>query len=165
MALAAQKPHYITAHIHARPYLLTEGDTLRLPFRMPHATPGTILRLNCASVLGSRDFTFRGSGTSGAGGQRGGIRADESIEGVGPWIDEKYFVCRALVVGVEGEPMRIVLKTKRRQRRVQRVTSKGRFTILRIVELTVRPHGDADGEKAVDGVEDFDNAGQEQITL
>ncbi|KAI4266611.1 MAG: hypothetical protein LQ337_008727, partial [Flavoplaca oasis] len=58
--LAAQPPHYITAHVHARPYLLTEGDTLRLPFLMPRAPVGTILRLNRASMLGSRDYTLRG---------------------------------------------------------------------------------------------------------
>ena len=33
--------------------------------------------------------------------------------------------------------MRVVEKTKRRQRRVKRVTSKMRFTILRIKELRV----------------------------
>lgn len=90
--LAAQHPHYITAHLHARPYLLTEGDTLRLPFHLPHAPSGTILRLNRASTIGSRDYTFRGA----------------------PWIDEGLFVLRARVVGVEGEPMRVITKTERR---------------------------------------------------
>lgn len=135
---------------------------------MPHATPGTILRLNCASVLGSRDFTFRASGTSDLrGGKSGGIRADKQGEaGAGPWIDERYFVCRALVTGVEGEPMRVVLKTKRRQRYVQRVTSKGRFTILRIIELRVRPNGEADGgEKAMEEIESSDDVAHEPLTL
>ena len=48
---------------------------------------------------------------------------------------------RAVVTGVEGEPMRIVEKTKRRQRRVKRVTSKMRYTILRVCELQVLPRG------------------------
>ncbi|KAM0794650.1 ribosomal protein L21-like protein, partial [Usnea florida] len=113
--LAAQPPHYITAHLHARPYLLTAGDTLRLPFHMPHAPPGTVLRLNRASLIGSRDYTMRGA----------------------PYVDENLFVCRAVVVGIEGEPMRVVEKTKRRQRRVKRVKSKMRYTVLRVRELRV----------------------------
>jgi large subunit ribosomal protein L21 len=117
--LAAQTPHYITAHLHARPYLLTLGDTLRLPFHLPNAPPGTILRLNRASLIGSREYTFRGD----------------------PWIDERLFVLRAVVVGVEGEPMRVVEKKKRRQRRVTTVKSKMRFTILRVRELRVLSEG------------------------
>ncbi|CAD6573887.1 MAG: hypothetical protein ASARMPREDX12_006305 [Alectoria sarmentosa] len=113
--LAAQPPHYITAHLHSRPYLLTAGDTLRLPFHMPAAPPGTVLRLNRASMIGSRDYTFRGA----------------------PYVDEGSFVCRAVVVGIEGEPMRVVEKTKRRQRKVKTVRSKMRFTILRVKELRV----------------------------
>ena len=123
--LASQAPHYVTAHIHARPYLLTLGDTLRLPFHMQNAPPGTVLRLNRASLLGSREFTFRGD----------------------PWISEKYFCCRATVVGVEGEPMRRVEKTKRRQRKVKTTKSKMRFTVLRITELRVLPEGMDEGEE------------------
>ncbi|MCJ1279927.1 hypothetical protein MMC21_007752 [Puttea exsequens] len=124
--LAAQTPHYITAHIHARPYLLTQGDTLRLPFLLPSAPPGTILRLTRLSLLGSRDFTLRGD----------------------PWVDERVFVCRAVVVGVEGEGLRVREKTKRRQRRVNRVKTKGRFTVLRVRELRVfAGMGDEGGEE------------------
>ncbi|KAI4087298.1 MAG: hypothetical protein LQ344_006895 [Seirophora lacunosa] len=113
--LAAQLPHYVTAHIHAHPYLLTEGDTLRLPFLMPSAPLGTVLRLNRASMLGSRDYTLRGN----------------------PWVNEGWFVCRARVVGVETEPLRVVEKTKRRQRRVKKAKNKMRFTILRVTEVGV----------------------------
>lgn len=66
-------------------------------------------------MIGSRDYTFRGA----------------------PYVDEGSFVCRAVVVGVEGEPMRVVEKTKRRQRKVKTVRSKMRFTILRVKELRV----------------------------
>lgn len=121
-SLAAQPPHYIIAHLHARPYLLTAGDKLRLPFYLANAPIGTILRFNRASALGSRDYTFRGS----------------------PWVDEQFFVCRMRVIGVEGEPMRVVKKTKRRQRHVKTVKSKMRFTILRCIELRVL--GDRKGE-------------------
>ena len=82
---------------------------------MPNAPPGTVLRLNRASMIGSRDYTFRGA----------------------PYVDEGLFVCRAIVVGIEGEPMRVVEKTKRRQRKVKRAKHKMRFTILRVKELRV----------------------------
>ena len=113
--LRAQPNHYVTAHIHAKPYLLTEGDSLRLPFHMPGVIPGNVLRLNRASVIGSRDYTLKGA----------------------PYLDERLFQCRARVVGVESEPMRIKEKTKRRQRRVKTVKSKHRFTILKISELKI----------------------------
>ncbi|KAI4178004.1 MAG: hypothetical protein LQ343_000088 [Gyalolechia ehrenbergii] len=122
--LAVQPPHYITAHIHARPYLLTQGDTLRLPFLMPNAPLGSILRLNRASMLGSRDYTLSGD----------------------PWVKEEWFVCRARVVGVETEPLRVVEKTKRRQRRVKRAKNKMRYTILRVVEVGVGVPGAGEGE-------------------
>ncbi|KAI0404439.1 hypothetical protein F4802DRAFT_567101 [Xylaria palmicola] len=111
--LRAQPQHYITAHIHGRPYLVTEGDQIRLPFKMPGVLPGDVLRLDRASVLGSRDYTLKGA----------------------PWIDAALFECRATVLGTESEPMRVKIKTKRRNRRSQRVTSKHKYTILRISEL------------------------------
>ncbi|KAH0565269.1 hypothetical protein GP486_001334 [Trichoglossum hirsutum] len=118
--LRAQSPHYITSLIHARPYLLTAGDTLRLPFQMPGVIPGDVLRLNRASNIGSRDFTLKGA----------------------PYVDERLFECRARVMGVEAEPMRVKEKTKRRQRRVKTVRSKHRFTVLKISELKIHlPEG------------------------
>lgn len=113
--LRAQPNHYITAHIHGFPYLVTEGDRVRLPFRMPGVLPGDVLRLNRASLLGSRDYTLKGE----------------------PYIDEALFECRATVLGTESEPLRIKIKTKRRNRRSQRVTSKHKYTILRISEVKV----------------------------
>lgn len=114
--LAAQPPYYIVAHLHNRPYLLTTGDVLRLPFHLPNAAPGTILRLNRASAIGSRDYTYRGK----------------------PWVDERFYVCRVRVMGVEGEPMRIIKKTKRRQRYVQTVKRKMRYTVVRCLEVEVK---------------------------
>lgn len=52
-------------------------------------------------------------------------------------MDEGVYLCRAVVVGVEGEPVRVVEKTKRRDRRVRRKVAKGRFTVLRIMEVKV----------------------------
>ncbi|KAH6604798.1 49 protein [Trichoderma cornu-damae] len=114
--LAAQPGHYITIHIHGFPYLVQEGDQIRLPFKMPGVLPGDVLRLNRASVIGSRDYTMKGA----------------------PHIDEKMFECRATVLGTESEPLRIKIKKKRRQRRKRQAKSKHRYTILRISELNIK---------------------------
>ncbi|PHH49674.1 Homocitrate dehydratase, mitochondrial [Ceratocystis fimbriata CBS 114723] len=113
--LAAQPSHYVTIHIHGWPFLVTKGDSVRLPFRMPGSEPGDELKLNCASVLGSRDLTLKGS----------------------PYIDERLFECRAIVVGEEAEPMREKIKTKRRNRKAKKAKSKHRYTILRISDLKI----------------------------
>lgn len=113
--LRAQPQHYITIHIHSFPFLVTLGDTITLPFRLKNVVPGQTLRLTHASILGSRDYTLKGS----------------------PWIDENLFSCRAAVVEETREPMRVKEKTKRRQRRVKTVKSKHPYTVLRIKELEV----------------------------
>ncbi|KAH7133675.1 ribosomal protein L21-like protein [Dactylonectria macrodidyma] len=113
--LAAQPGHYITVHVHGFPYLVRAGDQVRLPFRIPGVQPGDVLRLNRASVLGSRDYTMKGA----------------------PHIDERVFECRATVLGTESEPLRIKIKKKRRQRRSRQAKSKHRYTILRISELNI----------------------------
>ncbi|KZZ95957.1 hypothetical protein AAL_04253 [Moelleriella libera RCEF 2490] len=117
--LMAQPGHYITVHIHGFPYLVQEGDQIRLPFRMPGVLPGDVLRLNRASVIGSRDYTMKGA----------------------PHIDERVFECRATVLGVESEPLRIKIKKKRRCRRKRQAKSKHRYTILRISELSLKDVG------------------------
>ena len=121
--LAAQPAHYITVHIHGFPYLVQEGDQIRLPFRMPGVLPGDILRLNRASVIGSRDYTLKGA----------------------PHINEGLFECRATVLGTESEPLRIKIKKKRRQRRKRQAKSKHRYTILRISELNINSPEDITG--------------------
>jgi large subunit ribosomal protein L21 len=127
--LQSQPAHYITAHLHGRPYLLTKGDTIRLPFLMPHVRPGDILRLNRATHIGSRDYT---------------LKAPEPIKGNADhgkkifYLDDRMFVCRARVVGVETEPLRVEEKTKRRQRHVKHVFSKMYFTVLRVSDLEVK---------------------------
>lgn len=121
--LVAQPGHYITVHVHGFPYLVQEGDQIRLPFRMPGVMPGDVLRLNRASVIGSRDYTMKGA----------------------PHIDESVFECRATVLGTESEPLRIKIKKKRRQRRKRQAKSKHRYTILRISDLTIKNPEDVDG--------------------
>ena len=147
-ALVAQQPHHFTVHIHARPYMVTQGDIIRLPFVMPDVTPGTTLRLNRVSLLGSRNFTMRGGGQGIVEALSTSLSSSEidKVEGqeepnsslkarqASTWIDERLYVCRALVMGVESEPMRFIEKTKRRQRHTKTEKSKLRYTILRIVE-------------------------------
>lgn len=87
---------------------------------MPLVLPGDVLRLNCASVLGSREYTLKGA----------------------PYIDERLFICRVRVMGVESEPLRMKEKTKRRQRRVKKARSKHRYTILRVMEVRGRSEGE-----------------------
>ncbi|KAL8323164.1 hypothetical protein RB593_004893 [Gaeumannomyces tritici] len=113
--LAAQPSHYVTLHIHGKPYLVTPGDSIRLPFKMPDVLPGDILRFDRASVIGSRDFTLKGN----------------------PWISEGLFECRAVVIGTETEPIRHKIKKKRRERKTKIVKSKHKYTVLRISELKI----------------------------
>ncbi|KAF2199643.1 hypothetical protein GQ43DRAFT_442316 [Delitschia confertaspora ATCC 74209] len=127
--LHSQAPHYMTLHIHGHPYLLTAGDTLRLPFLMPRVQPGDILRLNRATHIGSRDFTLKAPEPA-----KGTRDAPKKVF----YLDERLFECRATVVGVESEPMRVKEKTKRRMRHVRRVKSKHRFTVLKISEVRVK---------------------------
>ncbi|KAF2797618.1 hypothetical protein K505DRAFT_322442 [Melanomma pulvis-pyrius CBS 109.77] len=127
--LHTQPSHYLTIHIHGHPYLITRGDSVRLPFLMPKVKPGDVLRLNRATHIGSRDYT---------------LKAPEAIKGTRDavkqilYLDERLFVCRAMVVGIESEPMRVLEKTKRRQRHVKHVYSKHKFTVLKISEVEIR---------------------------
>lgn len=73
------------------------------------------MRLTRASVLGSRDLTLRGT----------------------PYVDERLFDCKATVLGVEAEPMREKVKTKRRNRKTKTVRSKHKYTILGISDLKI----------------------------
>ncbi|KAF8426343.1 ribosomal protein L21-like protein [Tirmania nivea] len=114
--LRLQPSHYITIHINSFPFLVTPGDTLTLPFLLPDVSVGDILRLTHASILGSRDYTIKGS----------------------PYLDENLFELRARVVEVTSEPMRIKIKKKQRTRRAKTVKSKHKYTVLRIGELVVK---------------------------
>ena len=87
-------------------------------------------------MLGSRDYTLVGDVVEQTNDDaNGGNKRKAMARG---YIDEDWFVCRARVVGVETEPLRVAEKTKRRNRKVKRVKSKMRFTVLRVVEVGVR---------------------------
>lgn len=96
---------------------------------MPHVRPGDILRLNRATHIGSRDYTLKAPEPT-----KGNADHGKKIY----YLDERLFTCRARVVGVETEPLRVEEKTKRRQRHVKHVYSKMNFTVLRISDLEVK---------------------------
>jgi hypothetical protein len=130
--ICAQKPHYVVAHVHRFPYLLTEGDVLRLPFDMKDVSPGDVLRFNRASVLGSRDYTLKA-----------GMKITESYDtrrtGEPQYLDERLFECRLRVMGHETGPMMNKEKKKRRNRHRKVVHSKHRYTVLRVMQIRVKP--------------------------
>jgi len=64
------------------------------------------------------------------------------------YLDERFFVCRAVVMGVESEPLRIKEKTKRRNRKVKKVKSKHRFTILKVKELRIKTLEELEADSA-----------------
>ena len=84
-------------------------------------------------------------------GQTAGLKK----KGPPAYLDDRLFVCRATVMGVESEPMRVKEKTKRRQRHVKRVKSKHRYTVVRVKELVVR------GLSGLEGNGELEHAGGE----
>lgn len=141
-ALRAQKPHYITAHVHSFPYLLTEGDTLRLPFHMKGVNPGDVLRFNRATLFGSRDFTLKAGTATSAASNPQHVRGEQFINkrrtGEPSYIDERLFECRMRVVGLDSTPMMVTEKKKRRNRRTRTVRSKHKFTVLKVMEVRLK---------------------------
>lgn len=141
-ALKAQSPHYITAHIHSFPYLLTEGDTLRLPFHMHGVTPGDILRFNRATILGSRDYTLKAGFSSPQHNSPVHVRGEQFVNkrrtGEPSYIDDRLFECRMRVMALDSGPMVIKEKKKRRNRRTRRVASKHKYTVLKVMEINVK---------------------------
>ncbi|KAG4306203.1 hypothetical protein PORY_000191 [Pneumocystis oryctolagi] len=110
-----QSPYYAIIHIYDRPFIVTEGDTVTIPQRLRDVKPGDIIKLTCVSKLGSRDYTLKGQ----------------------PYIDEKFFTCRARVLELTKAPMSYFIKKKRRQRRIKIVKNKQDYTVLRISEIKV----------------------------
>ncbi|CAP67788.1 uncharacterized protein PODANS_1_16710 [Podospora anserina S mat+] len=121
LPLLAHQPgkKYLQLYIQGQAYLVTPGDQIRLPFKMPGVAPGDVLRLNRATAIGSRDFTLKGQ----------------------PYVDENLFECRAVVEGTEAEPMRLKIKKKQRCRRTKTVRSKHKYTVLRVSEVRIKLPG------------------------
>ncbi|KIW13867.1 hypothetical protein PV08_06647 [Exophiala spinifera] len=140
--LADQKPHYVISHIHKFPYMLTEGDVLRLPFHMHGVSPGDILRFNRASILGSRDYTLKA-------GAKNTESYDAKRTGEPQYIDERLFECRVRVMGLETNPMMDKEKKKRRNRHRKVVHSKHKYTVLRVMQIKVKSLEELKSEKGM----------------
>ena len=136
--------------------------------------PGDVLRLDRASRIGSREYTLiagpdaQSSDLNPEPTQEAPIigRTEDlphtpypksSTDEAGPhaglkkkgppsYIDERFFMCRAVVTGTEAEPMRVKEKTKRRQRRVKHIKSKHKFTVLKIREISLNPLSSLESE-------------------
>ena len=105
---------YAVFRIHNRPYLVTEGDKVILPFKMKQAEVGDTLKLTDVITLGSRNFTLK----------------DDPI-------DPSLYNLKATVIEKTKRKFEIREVTKRRNRRVRHAKRKGDLTILRISKLEV----------------------------
>ncbi|KAL9080532.1 MAG: hypothetical protein Q9159_007583 [Coniocarpon cinnabarinum] len=104
-----------------------------------HQSPDPNLIIGNTSGLNTTPYPA--SSTDAAG-------ATAGLKKKGPpvYLDDRLFICRAIVMGTESEPLRIKEKTKRRQRHVKRVKSKHRYTVVRVRELGVRNLEELEGE-------------------
>ncbi|QEU62533.1 Mrpl49 [Kluyveromyces lactis] len=105
---------YAVFRIHNRPYLVTEGDKVILPFKLKQAEVGDVLNLTDVTTIGSRNFKL----------------VDEPI-------DPSLYTIKATVLEKTKRPLRVREVTKRRNRKVRHAVNKADLTILRISELKV----------------------------
>lgn len=103
---------YAILRIHNRPYLVTLGDRVILPFKLKQAEVGDILNLNDVTTIGSRNYKV----------------VDYPIE-------NSLYTLKATVLEKTKRAFQVREVTKRRNRRVRHAKSKGDLTILRISEL------------------------------
>ena len=108
--------------------------------RSPTASTTVVLDPTPGSFLASTSRVMPGAKPSASLGEDG-VQVEHFVphqaKGKTNYLDDRLFTCRAVVMGVEAEPMRTKEKTKRRQRRVKTVRSKHRFTVLRIKEVEI----------------------------
>jgi large subunit ribosomal protein L21 len=100
---------YMTVHINSFPFLLSRNDTLHLPFHLPDAPLGSVLRMTRVSRIGTREYTLQGH----------------------PYVDPQCFVCKLRVVEHTKQPMVVTLKKKQRQRRTRHLPNKQNYTVLK----------------------------------
>lgn len=104
---------YATINIHNRPFLVTKGDIIILPFRMKHADIGDALQFTDITTVGSRNYTYH---------VKEGLPSDAvTIKGI---ILEKT-----------KKPMYVKEITKKRNRHTRHVQVKHDLTKIRITEL------------------------------
>lgn len=102
---------YAAVRIHNRPYVVTKGDLVHLPFNLKTASVGDRLRINAIDTVGSRNVTWNGD-----------VAADRVL-------------VEAVVVDKSRAPMTVKEVTKRRQRHVKHIQNKPAYTTLRVSEL------------------------------
>ncbi|CUS20729.1 LAQU0S01e13344g1_1 [Lachancea quebecensis] len=105
---------YAVIRIHNRPYLVTKGDKVTLPFKLKQAEVGDILNMNDVTTIGSRNYKV----------------ADSPL-------DPSLYTIKATVLEKTKRPMRVREVTKRRNRKVRHAVSKPDLTVLRISELSL----------------------------
>lgn len=114
LPLKFEQDIYATIKIHNRSYLVTEGDTVILPFRLKEAEVGDVLDIYNVTTLGSRNYTV-----------------------VGEPIDKSLYSIKATVIEKTKNPLYIKEVTKRRNRHVRHIPVQHDKTILRISELKI----------------------------
>ncbi|SCU90370.1 LANO_0D08504g1_1 [Lachancea nothofagi CBS 11611] len=105
---------YAIFRIHNRPYLVTKGDKVILPFKMKQAEVGDVLNLQDVTTIGTRNFKI-----------------------VDSPIDSSLYSIKATVLEKTKRRMRVREVTKRRNRKVRHAVSKPDLTVLRISELAL----------------------------
>ena len=105
---------YAVFRIHNRPYLVTKGDKVTLPFKLKQAEVGDVLNLNDVTTIGSRNYKI-----------------------VDNPLDPTLYTIKATVLEKTKRPMRIREVTKRRNRKVRHAVNKADLTVLRISELSL----------------------------
>lgn len=103
---------YAVFKIHNRPYLMTEGDKVILPFKVKEADVGDVLSLTDVVTIGSRNYRL-----------------------VDYPIDSSLYTLKATVLEKTKRAFEVREVTKRRNRRVRHAKSKGDLTVIRISEL------------------------------
>lgn len=103
---------YAIFKIHNRPYLVTKGDKVFLPFKLKQAEVGDILNLTDVTTIGSRNYKI-----------------------VDYPLDPSLYTIKATVLEKTKRPLRIREITKRRNRKVRHAINKSDITVLRISEL------------------------------
>lgn len=107
---------YATIDIHNRPYLVTLGDEITLPFRMKHAEIGDTLRFTDIKTLGSKNYTYN----------------------ISEGIDPSVATIKGVILEKTKNPMTVKEITKRRNRHTRHVQVKHDLTKVRITELSLK---------------------------
>ncbi|QLL33828.1 hypothetical protein HG536_0F01530 [Torulaspora globosa] len=105
---------YAIFRVHNRPYLVTKGDKVILPFKLKQADVGDTLNLTDVITLGSRNYKL-----------------------VDYPIDHSLYTLKATVLEKTKRAFEVREVTKRRNRKVRHAKSKGDLTVIRISELKV----------------------------